>query len=137
MNIFTEIERLINEHGSNTILNEIILLLKYQHAIFTNEITAHRGKIAGLDAEVLALKQEISVLKKINKKLELDNNELKYKLDFSHSSNPDGHVCDCCGSKQLKRIGSRPNPTFGELGVKDAIFQCENCGETTAVIISP
>jgi hypothetical protein len=136
MNIFTEIERLINEHGSTAILNEIILLLKTQHDIFTNEITAHRKKIAGLDAEILALKKEISVLKKINKKLELDNNEFKYESDISHIPHPDLHACECCGSIQLKRIGSRPNPTFGELGVKDAILQCENCGETT-VIISP
>jgi len=39
------------------------------------------------------------------------------------------YVCDHCGSPELKRTGSRPDPTFGPLGVKQAVFVCNSCGK--------
>ena len=75
-------------------------------------------------------------LQEINKKLGFVNNQLKDQIDTFHSSNPERHVCEHCGSKQLKQTGSKPNPTFGDLGVKDATFQCEDCEKETAVMIN-
>ncbi|AKH38161.1 MULTISPECIES: hypothetical protein [Nitrosomonas] len=46
-------------------------------------------------------------------------------------------VCDHCGSSNLRRTGSRPNPTFKSLGVKDAVFLCDDCGKESAFIIEP
>ena len=45
-----------------------------------------------------------------------------------------GIVCDHCGSSSVTRIGSRPNGTFGKLGVKDALFRCALCEGEFAVI---
>jgi len=46
--------------------------------------------------------------------------------------NPKGHRCDHCGSAMLKRTGSRPDPTFGELGVKQAVYMCLSCRKESA-----
>ena len=58
-------------------------------------------------------------------------------LEARLSGNPSGYVCDHCGSIKLKRTGSRPNATFENLGVKDAIFICEDCGKESSFIIKP
>ncbi len=137
MNIFDEIEQLINERGSSAKLKEHLLHLKDQHAVFVNESIAHKTKIAELGTEVRQLENKITRLHEVIEKLEIENNQLRNQLDILHSSNPDGHVCDHCGSENLKRTGSKPNKTFGDLGVKDAIFQCDDCSKETAVTIDP
>lgn len=46
-----------------------------------------------------------------------------------------GPVCDSCGSGAVTRVGSRPNKTFGDVGVKDAIYRCNICNAETAILI--
>ena len=53
---------------------------------------------------------------------------LEAKLD----GQPAGYVCDHCGSRALTRTGSRPDPTFGPLGIKQAVFRCGQCGQESA-----
>lgn len=136
MGIFSEIERLINEQGSSTILKERILFLRQKHAAFVEESIAHKTKIAELGTQVRQLKNDIIKLQENNKRLKFVNSQLKNQVDIFHSNNHDEHTCGHCGSKQLKQKGSKPNPTFGDLGVKDAIFHCEDCEEETAVMIN-
>lgn len=50
---------------------------------------------------------------------------------------PGGVVCDHCGSTTLTRTGSRPNPRFGRVGIKDALYRCDNCGKETADMQTP
>lgn len=45
------------------------------------------------------------------------------------ADNPKGHRCDHCGSVQLRRTGSRPDPTFRDLGIKQALYSCLSCGK--------
>jgi uncharacterized small protein (DUF1192 family)/DNA-directed RNA polymerase subunit RPC12/RpoP len=47
-------------------------------------------------------------------------------------NNPKGHHCDHCGSTQLRRTGSRPDPTFHDLGIKQALYSCLSCGKESA-----
>lgn len=136
MGIFSEIERLINEQGSSTILRERILFLRQKHTAFLEERIAHKTKIAELGTQVRQLENEILKLQEINKKLEFINKQLKNQVDSFQCSNSEEHACKHCGSKQLKQTGSKPNPTFGDSGVKDAIFLCEECEEETAVMIN-
>jgi hypothetical protein len=137
MSIFTEIERLIDEGGSSTILKDRILLLMEKHAVFVNENIAHKTKIAELGTQVRQLKSEITKLQEINEKLKFDIIQLTEKIDSFYNSGTTDHVCDHCGSRRLKRTGNRPNKRFGKLGVKDTLFQCEDCGKETAIMIVP
>ena len=137
MNIFTDIEKLINEHGSSTILQERILLLKEKHALFVSENIAHKTKIAELGTQVRQLKNEITKLQEINEKLKFDISQLTDKIDSFQISGAKDPVCDHCGSSRLKRTGNKPNKRFGRLGVKDTLFQCEDCGKETAIMIIP
>jgi predicted RNase H-like nuclease (RuvC/YqgF family) len=137
MSIFNEIERLINEEGSSAKLKERILLLKKKHAAFVSENIVHKTKISELGTQVRQLKNEITKLQEINEKLKFDISQLTDKIDsFQHTGAKD-HVCNHCGSSRLKRTGNRPNKRFGRLGVKDTLFQCEDCGKVTAVMIVP
>jgi hypothetical protein len=76
MNFFTEIERLINEHDSSTILKERILFLKEKHAVFVNENITHKMKIAELGTQVRQLNNDMTRLHEINEKLSFDNKQL-------------------------------------------------------------
>jgi DNA-directed RNA polymerase subunit RPC12/RpoP len=43
--------------------------------------------------------------------------------------NPKDHRCDHCGSNQLRRTGSRPDPTFHGVQIKQAVYSCIACGK--------
>lgn len=58
--------------------------------------------------------------------------QLENRLGMSNTATV---VCDHCGSPDLVRTGSRPNPTFGVMGAKDARYRCNGCGQETYVII--
>jgi uncharacterized small protein (DUF1192 family) len=47
-------------------------------------------------------------------------------------NNPKGHHCDHCGSVQLRRTGSRRDPNFGDLGIKEALYFCLSCERESA-----
>lgn len=116
MGIFQDIERLITEHGSAAILRERLSLAADQYA---------------------ALEKKVTELKAENARLQTENSELQeqvrnHKSSTTPNSNPSGYVCDHCGSSNLKRTGSRPDPTFGRLGVKQATFLCEACSKESS-----
>lgn len=98
-----------------------------------------KAKMLALDREFEALKSERDRLKAENLKLQAEVNPLKREVeqlkqqlqDSRSNTNPDGKVCDHCGSPKLKRTGSRPDPTFGDVGIKQALFSCLECGKTS------
>lgn len=137
MGIFTEIERLIDEEGSSKILKERINFLKEKHAAFVNENIVHKTKIAELGTEVRQLKKEVTKLQEINANLKLGISQLIAKISSFNNSSPKDHVCYHCGSSRLKETGNKPNKYLGDFGVKDAIFQCEDCGKKSVVMIVP
>jgi predicted RNA-binding Zn-ribbon protein involved in translation (DUF1610 family) len=111
-----DIERLITEHGSAAILRERLSLAAEQYA---------------------ALERKVAELESENTKLNSENSELQQQVRNLKNSgapngNPSGYVCDHCGSSNIKRTGSRPDPTFGRLGVKQAVFLCESCGKESS-----
>ena len=60
----------------------------------------------------------------------MDNNLVPQQRTASEQpSNPKGHSCDHCGSSKLRRTGSRPDPNFGDAGIKEALYSCLDCGQ--------
>ena len=126
MGFLDSIEKLINEHGSATILKERISLLNDQHAF--------------VEKQAAALQEQVTHLQSENERLKLDKEQLQQQiktLQLSHSTNPHNYVCDHCGSNNLNRTGSRPDPTFGDLGIKEALFNCLSCGKQSAFTQQP
>lgn len=128
MGFLDSIEKLINEHGSATILKERISLLNDQYA-FTEK-------------QVAMLKEQVTSLQRENESLKFDKRQLQeqvagFATKLAHNSNPHGYVCDHCGSPKLKRIGSRPDPIFSAVGIKQAIFSCEACGKESGFTQNP
>ena len=109
------LEKLINEHGSSAILREHLLLLK-------SEYEALERKCGDLQAKNGALSSEIGQLRSQAQTLQAELNSLK-------SGALATYVCDHCGSPYLVIKGSRQDPTFGELGVKQKVFSCRVCGK--------
>ena len=125
MGFLDGLEKLINEHGSSTILKERLSLAKEQYSALKSENTI--------------LKTENRILKTENQTLRLDHQQtvqkirqLEKQISIIHNSNPEGYVCDHCASPSLTRTGSRPDPTFGDLGIKQKIFSCDECGKESA-----
>ena len=103
-----------------------------------------RKQILLLDREFEELKAQVTALQAENQNLRAQMSPLQRELDRlknavnqNAAGNPDGYVCDHCGSPKLKRTGNRPNPTFRDLGVKDALFECLDCGKESTFIQEP
>lgn len=129
MGLLDGFEKLINEHGSSVILKERIAFAEDKYAFLEQ-------KNAALTQENETLKKDKTIIESENKtlKLNIQQTEIKIRnfekqLSNIHNTNPEGYVCDHCASPSLKRTGSRPDPIFGDLGVKLKIFKCDSCGK--------
>lgn len=123
MGLLDGIEKLITEHGSAAILRERIALAREQYA--------------ALEKKTSELQAENERLESSSAKLQEHIRELEQQLSQVHSGNPSAYVCDHCGSPRLKRIGNRLDPTFSELGIKQAVFSCTECGKESAFTQTP
>lgn len=126
MGFLDSIEKMFTEHGSAAILKERIALLNDQHAVLERMATE-------LASENEKLKSENEKLKLPNIELQQQKRTLEQNLSqaASNSTNP-RFFCDHCGSNNLKRIGNKADPTFGKLGLKQALFSCNDCGKQSA-----
>jgi len=116
MGFLDGIEKLITEHGSAVILKERIALASEQYA---------------------ALEKKSDDLQTENERLKLDLEECKKQRQaleekLSRGSNVEKYVCDHCASADLKRTGTRPHIIFGAVGIKEALFRCDSCGQESA-----
>lgn len=114
MGLFEAFEKLISEHGSAAILREHLALVKAEYA-------AMERKRADLQAQCDQLRVD-------NAQLQKDLRVLTGQLEVAGTK----YVCDHCGSHRLKRTGNRPDPTFGAVGIKQAVFSCLECGKESA-----
>jgi len=114
MGLLEHLEKLINEHGSASILREHLALVKAEQSA----IQRHN---ADLQSQNEALKSE-------NKQLRMQVSALKKQMASINSM----FVCDHCGSSNLVRVGNRPDPTFGDLGIKQSVFRCADCNLESA-----
>lgn len=137
MNIFAEIERLITEHGSASILKERIAFLRDQFDVIRSEKQILEEEIAVLKAQIVFLDKEIQDLNEDNKNLEINNSNLESQLNAIHGNNPDKHACDHCGSGRLKRAGNRPLKKVAGITIKEALYTCYDCGKESAFTIIP
>lgn len=122
MSIFAPLEKLINEHASAKVLIEHLSLAKAQADAVRSErdalaeqLRAGEAKIECDRVAIEALKRELARAKSLTAKI----------------------VCDHCGSPDLKRTGSTPNPMMGKGGVKDMIFSCNECAKVSQITPDP
>jgi hypothetical protein len=93
--------------------------LREQLALLTLRLADADRHRAGLEEKCAALAAQVH-------DLQLEVSQLKAK--YEPHANPKGHACDACGSHRLRRSGSRPDPTFSGLGIKQALYTCLDCG---------
>ena len=113
------IEKLITEHGSAQILRERLELVRAQ----TADLERARSQ-----AEAMAQKLQA----------ELDETKARLEQAQSEIGRLQGgllatHVCDHCASPRLKRVGTRPSPLMGEVGLREAVLRCEECQGATHI----
>ena len=111
------LEKLINEHGSSAILKERLGLVAAEYEALERRASDLQLKTQAQESELHQLRAQVA--------------SLQTQLESFRSAHSK-FVCDHCGSSSIVRVGSRPDPTFGDLGVKVAIYRCSSCsGETT------
>jgi len=137
MNIFAEIEGLITEHGSAAKLKERIAFLRDQFEALKSEKQVMEEEIHILKAKIVTLEKDIQSLNEDNKNLVINNADPVSQLEGLHSANPEKHVCDHCGSSKIKSTGSRMSTKYGWMGVKEAIFTCEECNKESTFMLVP
>jgi hypothetical protein len=132
MGLLDGFEKLINEHGSASILKERISLANDKYSLLEEKNTFLKQENEMLKKEKEILKSENQTLNLNLQQAEQKIRQLEEQILKIHASNPYGYVCDHCASHSLTRTGSRPDPTFGGLGVKQKIFVCDSCGKESA-----
>jgi DNA-directed RNA polymerase subunit RPC12/RpoP len=123
MGLLDGIEKLITEHGSAAILKERIALARDQYE--------------ALERRAAELQTENARLCAANEGLLEKARQLERELSQADAGYGSPYVCDHCGSTRLVRVGNRPDPTFGELGVKQAVFRCHECGKESSFTQHP
>jgi hypothetical protein len=101
-----------------------------------------KKQMLAFDKEFEELEAQVTVLQADNLKLRAQINPLKQEIErlqaqvkksgSSVHDNPSEYACDHCGSTQLKRTGNRPDPMFGEVGIKQPVYVCLSCGKESA-----
>lgn len=114
--LFKKMEALLNEHASAAVLREHLALLRERVALLERENTDLR-----LQAEQAQAQAQ----------------ESQSRVDRFANDNPQGWRCDACGGVDLARTGSRPDPTFAALGIKQALMTCRPCGHVSAFTVDP
>ncbi len=132
MGLLDGIEKLINEHGSAVILKERISLANDKYSMLEEKNSTLNQKIEILETENQKLKTENQTFKLNLQQAEQKRRQLEEQISKIHNSNPEGYVCDHCASTSLTRTGSRPDPMFGDMGVKQKLFICDACGKESA-----
>lgn len=105
--LLNKVEALINERGSAAVLREHLALL--------------RERIGHLERENESLRVQA-------RQAQSHAQDQGDQLRRFAQDNPKGWRCDSCGGVDLARTGSRPDPTFGRLGIKQAVMTCRVCG---------
>ena len=116
LNLF---EKLINEHGSSTILKERITAIKEQYTT--------------LETERDTLKSEVRSLTTLLKDKELIIDDITTELQKFEDTFTSKYFCDHCPSNNLKRVGNRKDPSFKLSTVMQAVFECQDCGKQTYI----
>ena len=132
MGLLDGFEKLINEHGSATILKERISLANDKYSLLEEKNSMLARQAADNDEKIKILETENQTLHLNVQKAEQKIRQLEKQISTIHNSNPEGYVCDHCASPTLTRTGSRPDPTFGDLGIKQKLFSCDKCGKESA-----
>lgn len=109
------IDKLINEHGSSNILRDRLELVKEEYQRLESKCSELQSENGALSTE---LEQERERA-----------NQLQEELDQLRSGAFAKYVCDHCGSANLTRKGNRLDPTFGDMGIKQMVFECNACGK--------
>ena len=109
--LLKKLEALVNEHASAAVLREHLALL--------------RERIGALERENADLRLQAQ-------QAQAQAQEQQAQLQRFTQDNPQGWRCDGCGSVDLARTGSRPDPTFRALGIKQALMTCRGCGQVSA-----
>lgn len=117
------IEKLINEHGSATILREHLGLLKAQHAALEARCRDAQAKQAQLERDLAQCQARAD--------------QAEHMLKALQTGAMGTLVCDQCGSLDITRIGGRPHPVMGKVGVREGEFRCNSCSGITYIQITP
>lgn len=124
MGLLETLERLINEHASAAVLREHVALLRDEKSTLERQVADLKAQNQALKAQDQQQAQQIRMLQ-------------QQMQNAPPPPNPRGYACDHCGSIQLRRTGARPDPVFGRLGAKQALFVCEACQGQSAFSEDP
>lgn len=146
MNIFDGIDKLIKGNKSAAILKEPVLLLKEEFAALYAQLSICKNQTTALMEEISNLKKENENIKfencKLREKIEtfhtvkFENRNLREKIESYHHSNLHEHACEHCGSTKLRSIRSRHGRIFEDLGVRNALFTCDECGNESSFMVA-
>lgn len=112
LNLF---EKLINEHGSSTILKERITAIK-------EEYTRLESKNNTFQIELDSLKSLLSDKELIITNLQKELTEVRGVV-----------FCDHCDSPKTNKIGVRNDPSMKLIKLKQFMYKCTNCNKISYI----
>jgi hypothetical protein len=113
---------------SAAVLRERLALASDQAALLVAELGDIKAELAQALSERSAAIDEAERLKAKLQALEQRD---------AANANPKGYRCDGCGGGALRRKGAKPDPVFGSLGAKLALYACDACGAVSEFAEDP
>ena len=109
--LLKQMEALVNERGSAAVLREHLALVRERVGALQRENADLRTQLQQVQAHAQQNQDQVR----------------RFAQD-----NPHAWRCDACGSVDLRRTGSQPDPTFKALGIKQALMTCRVCQHVSA-----
>ena len=107
---------------SATVLRERLTLAQEQAALVVRELSDTRAQL------VVAL-QQLAAAQAHAQSLQAQCHALEQR--YGPQANAKGYRCSQCGGGRLSPCGAKPDPVFGRLGAKLALYRCADCGHVS------
>lgn len=107
-------ERLAQAHEQAALVVAELARVKLELGQARGELAAAQREAQGLHAQLQAQEQR-----------------------YGAGANPKGYRCDACGGGALSPCGAKPDPVFGALGGKLALYRCSACSAVSEFAENP
>jgi len=119
------------------VLREQVALLRMhlddaerRRAHLDEQVRALTAQAAHLSVQAAEFQAQNAVLRAEQQALQAQLQQARTQPD--EGGNPKRHTCHACGSQRIHRSGSRPDPVFGGVGIRQMLYTCTVCATVSA-----
>lgn len=83
---------------------------------------------ATIEAQEKVMELRLSAMEMQEENIRLRSHVLELEEQIRELKSEDGEKCPNCGKRTWRIESSKPHPLFGEVGKKERVYKCTECG---------